>query len=489
MSASGSVATVDRWACGPRARVRARLPDPLPGHERWRLPCALLLSLILHGLLLRLAFDGQGLGIPVFKFLWGERRVAVSELNVELPSPPVAVTPDEAPREESSAADGASGMPALPSVRPLALAAGPAAVAIAPSVASDENGDVVPPAVETPVEAPMPAPVAEVAPSLQPLPAMRVIAVERAVPATWVVPPQPEPAQVAAAEPAAADFGRLPVPRASFAPAERQQVDEGAAARLADMAQEAERQETAREEAAAVRQEVARQEAARTEAAQADAARAEAERLQAARDQAARDAAARQEAARAEAAHAEAARDAAARDAAARQQAAGDEAARRDRDEAERREARLRAIGRQLDEEAAKRDTAAAVRSPSSLPYSLSTARRYRLFGRSDPNAEIVGYAETWSRKIERNFTLDLWREAVKQSHADPVVLVAVRSDGSIENMSFERSSGVPAIDDAVRRIVDGQRPYPAFPPELSRDYDVIEIRRSWHFDTAVRLY
>jgi len=353
----------------------------------------------------------------------------------------------------------------------------------------------VPPAVESPAEAPMPAPapvaVAEVAPSLQPLPAMRVIAVERAIAETWVVPPQPEPAQVAAAEPAVADFGRLPVPRASLPPAERQQVDEGAAARLADMAQEVERQarqEAARQEAA--RQEAARQEAARQEAARQEAARAEAVQADAARAEAEREAAARQEAARAEAARAEAARTAAARDAAARQQAARDEAARTDRDEAERREARLRAIGRQLDEEAARREASTvAVRSPSSLPYSLSSARRYRLFGRADPNAEIVRYAESWSRKIELNFTLDLWREAVKQPHADPVVLVAVRSDGSIENMSFERSSGVPAIDDAVRRIVDGQRPFPAFPPELARDYDVIEIRRSWHFDTAVRLY
>jgi hypothetical protein len=27
------------------------------------------------------------------------------------------------------------------------------------------------------------------------------------------------------------------------------------------------------------------------------------------------------------------------------------------------------------------------------------------------------------------------------------------------------------------------------FPPTLERLFDVIEIRRSWHFDTAVRLY
>jgi hypothetical protein len=55
--------------------------------------------------------------------------------------------------------------------------------------------------------------------------------------------------------------------------------------------------------------------------------------------------------------------------------------------------------------------------------------------------------------------------------------------------VTFVRSSGVPAIDEAIRRIVDSQAPYPVFPPALAREYDVIEIRRTWHFDVAVRLY
>jgi TonB family protein len=150
------------------------------------------------------------------------------------------------------------------------------------------------------------------------------------------------------------------------------------------------------------------------------------------------------------------------------------------------REERRRAIGRQLDDEAARRD---AARQAPSLPYSLSTARRYRLLGRSDPNAEVIRYAEAWTRKIELNMTIDAVREVIRQRHADPLVTVAMRSDGSVESVTFVQSSGVPAIDEAVRRIIDGQKPYPAFPPELSRDYDVIEIRRHWHFDIAVRLY
>jgi TonB family protein len=83
----------------------------------------------------------------------------------------------------------------------------------------------------------------------------------------------------------------------------------------------------------------------------------------------------------------------------------------------------------------------------------------------------------------------DMVREAAKQRHNDPLVWVAIRSDGSVESVTFDQSSGVAALDEAIRRVVDTQRPYPAFPPGLAREYDVIEIRRTWHFDTAIRLY
>jgi TonB family protein len=66
---------------------------------------------------------------------------------------------------------------------------------------------------------------------------------------------------------------------------------------------------------------------------------------------------------------------------------------------------------------------------------------------------------------------------------------LTIRSDGSVESVTFVRSSGVAAIDDAIRRIVQSQTPYLPFQPALARDFDVIEIRRTWHFDTAIRLY
>ena len=66
---------------------------------------------------------------------------------------------------------------------------------------------------------------------------------------------------------------------------------------------------------------------------------------------------------------------------------------------------------------------------------------------------------------------------------------VALRRDGSVESVTFVVSSGNAEIDDAIRRIIDTQRPYPAFSPNLAREFDVIEIRRTWYFDSAVRLH
>jgi len=136
-------------------------------------------------------------------------------------------------------------------------------------------------------------------------------------------------------------------------------------------------------------------------------------------------------------------------------------------------------MGRQLDEEAARREAAQAT---TRLSPSSSALRRARLFGRTHPNAELILYAEAWSRKIHFNMTFDTVREAAKQPHDEPVVTVAIHSDGSVESVTFVRSSGVAAIDDAIRRIVQNQTPYLPFQPALARDFDVIEIRRTLAF-------
>lgn len=520
--------------------------------RRWPLAGAFAVSLVLHSLWLSLDF-GSGLGLPGLAFPWQERRTEVPEIRVVLepavavvaalppvsppsppsppaaPAPPAPLSPEDAPAP-TQASGGFTAVAAAPLLAASDLSLTAAVEKLAPTEPVQPpitSADLPPPPAEahalgrTAVAGDLPStpdPQASlIAMARFDAAALRVPAVPRGLAGPLAAAPAassslavaPEVRQAAAMEAARLAAERLAAAaqvagRAARAQAEAlaQEAARQEAARLAaerqraqvlDSArQEAERQQTAR--AALARQEAAALEAKQLEATRLDAAKREAAVQAAARLQAEREEAARKLAERQEAAKQELARQDATRQEAARQQATKD-AARLDAlrsaaaDEV-RREERLRAIGRQLNEEAAQREAAAsaAAKAARSLP-SASPLRRGRLFGLADPDTEMVLYAEAWARKIQLNQTFELVREAAKRTHVDPLVTVAVRRDGSIESVSFVRSSGVAELDDAIRRVVHSQLPYQAFSPALAREYDVIEIRRSWHLDMAIRLY
>lgn len=114
--------------------------------------------------------------------------------------------------------------------------------------------------------------------------------------------------------------------------------------------------------------------------------------------------------------------------------------------------------------------------------------RRTSILGRIAQDVGLMMYVESWRLKIERNGNLNYQSSSVERARGDPVVTVAIRSDGSVENITIHRSSGRPELDEAVRRIVRLNARYSAFPPELARRFDVIEIRRVWNFDDRLRI-
>lgn len=97
-------------------------------------------------------------------------------------------------------------------------------------------------------------------------------------------------------------------------------------------------------------------------------------------------------------------------------------------------------------------------------------------------------YVESWRQKIERNGSMNFPTLIGERARIDPLVSVAVRSDGSIEDVTIVRSSGRQDTDDAVRRIVRINALYSSFPPNIASRYDVIEIRRIWTFDQVLKL-
>ncbi|HEX8477538.1 MAG TPA: TonB C-terminal domain-containing protein [Telluria sp.] len=478
----------------------------------WRMPTALVASLAVHAVLLSIAVGGQAFGLPGLTLPWQERRVGADDLRIELAPAPVA--PVSPPAPVSPLAPVAAPHNVMPPAPLPAAAAAVAAVAPPPApVAASAPLPAVPtsaPVASEPDPAVELARVERDAQNAQLLRETELIAIARRA-ASHRAQRQEEAVRAEEAARAVAraelerqdDLRRAALQQERAAEQTREQQNQAALALAEAGRRDAARQEQARqaqvEEAkqASARAEQARQqeverqaqqERARQEQAKQELARQQQARQEQVRQEQARQEQAKQEQARQELARQEQAKQELARQEQAKQAQAKPDQAQRERAEQEaQREERLRAIGRQLNAEAAQRDAAAGSPSRSLLP-GVSSLRRGWLFGRADANAQLVQYAETMGQKIELNMTFDTVRDVIKQPHVAPIVTIAIRADGSVEKVTFEVSSGVPAIDAAIRRVIASQAPYAAFPPALARQYDVVEIRRTWNIDTAIRL-
>ena len=94
-------------------------------------------------------------------------------------------------------------------------------------------------------------------------------------------------------------------------------------------------------------------------------------------------------------------------------------------------------------------------------------------------------YVEDWRLKVERIGNLNYPEEARKQQlYGNLQLTVGIRSDGSLESVGIDRSSGTKVLDDAAIYIVKlaAQNGFAPFPPDISRDTDILHITRTWVF-------
>lgn len=107
------------------------------------------------------------------------------------------------------------------------------------------------------------------------------------------------------------------------------------------------------------------------------------------------------------------------------------------------------------------------------------------------PSTREVGYAMYYNalqRKLENVGTLNFPQEGGRKLYGELVVYIPIYQDGSIYDKEggprVERSSGVPALDNAALRIVRRAAPFGRFPPNMrsaGRD-DVWEVITRFKF-------
>ena len=102
---------------------------------------------------------------------------------------------------------------------------------------------------------------------------------------------------------------------------------------------------------------------------------------------------------------------------------------------------------------------------------------------------KYAAYLDAWRRKVERIGNLNYPDEAKRQMlYGNMILHVAVRSDGSVEQVRVLRSSGHQILDDAAVRIVRLAAPYSPFPQEINQETDILDITRTWQFTRSNRL-
>jgi len=90
-------------------------------------------------------------------------------------------------------------------------------------------------------------------------------------------------------------------------------------------------------------------------------------------------------------------------------------------------------------------------------------------------------YEEDWRLKVERVGAANYPPEARGLS-ASVRLRVWINSDGSVDSIVIDRSSGHKAVDEAAVNIVRLASPFPAFPPDLAKDTQKLVINRTWFF-------
>ncbi|MES9935059.1 MAG: energy transducer TonB [Sedimenticola sp.] len=114
--------------------------------------------------------------------------------------------------------------------------------------------------------------------------------------------------------------------------------------------------------------------------------------------------------------------------------------------------------------------------------------RRKRLTA-STQEYVYASYLDEWRRKVERVGNLNYPDEAKRRRlYGNLILHVAVRRDGSVEKIRVLQTSGHKLLDDAAVRIVRLAAPFSAFPAEIRKETDILDITRTWQFLHSNRL-
>ena len=108
--------------------------------------------------------------------------------------------------------------------------------------------------------------------------------------------------------------------------------------------------------------------------------------------------------------------------------------------------------------------------------------KRTKVISSKTKERDYQSYYQVWKNKVEKIGALN-YPAAARNGISESLVMTVILNDqGEVLDIKINKSSGVPQLDDAAKKIVNLGSPYAPFPPSIKEQVDTLQIRRIWRF-------
>ena len=108
--------------------------------------------------------------------------------------------------------------------------------------------------------------------------------------------------------------------------------------------------------------------------------------------------------------------------------------------------------------------------------------KRTKVISSKTKERDFQSYYQVWKNKVEKIGALN-YPAAARNGISESLVMTVILNDqGDVLDIKINKSSGVPQLDDAAKKIVNLGSPYAPFPPSIKEQVDTLQIRRIWRF-------
>ena len=108
--------------------------------------------------------------------------------------------------------------------------------------------------------------------------------------------------------------------------------------------------------------------------------------------------------------------------------------------------------------------------------------KRTKVISSKTKERDYQSYYQVWKNKVEKIGALN-YPAAARNGISESLVMTVILNDqGEVLDIKINKSSGVPQLDDAAKKIVNLGSPYSPFPPSIKEQVDTLQIRRIWRF-------